>query len=110
MATKRSTSRSASTAAVTDATENAAITNHTLVIGGKTIPYTATAGHLVTVDPSSSQPTAKIFYVAFTADGADHTIRPVTFFSNGGPGSSSVYVLLGSFAPRRLKTKMPTLG
>lgn len=92
---------------VSDATESAAITHHKVTVGGKPIPYTATAGHLVAVDPSSSQPAAKIFYVAFTADGADHGTRPVTFFYNGGPGSSSVYVLLGSFAPRRIHTSMP---
>ncbi|HVE05709.1 MAG TPA: peptidase S1 [Paraburkholderia sp.] len=92
---------------VTDATENAAITKHSVTIGGKKINYTATAGHLVTVDPSSSQPDAKMFYVAFTQDGQKEETRPVTFFYNGGPGSSSVFVLLGSFAPRRIKTSMP---
>ncbi|MDR5671369.1 peptidase S1, partial [Burkholderia cenocepacia] len=55
---------------VTDTTEAAAITHHTILIDGRRIAYTATVGHLVTVDPSSSQPAAKIFYVAFTADGA----------------------------------------
>ena len=93
--------------AVTDVAEQAAVTHHLATVGGKTIAYTATVGHLVTVDPSSSQPNAKMFYVAFTADGADKNTRPVTFFYNGGPGASSVYVLLGSFAPRRLKTAMP---
>ena len=93
---------------VTDVTENAAVTHHIVKMAGKTIAYTATAGHLVAVDPSSSQPGAKIFYVAFTADDAERTTRPVTFFYNGGPGSSSVYVLLGSFAPKRIKTKMPS--
>ncbi|MDE2609625.1 MAG: peptidase S1 [Burkholderiales bacterium] len=92
---------------VTDATENAAITHHSLVLDGRTIRYTATAGHLVTVDPSSSKPDAKMFYVAFTADGESHTTRPVTFFYNGGPGSSAVFVLLGSYAPMRIKTSMP---
>ncbi|WP_322026560.1 S10 family serine carboxypeptidase-like protein [Burkholderia sp. BCC1977] len=92
---------------VTDTTESAAITHHTILIDGKRIAYTATAGHLVTVDPSSSQPAAKLFYVAFTADGAKEETRPVTFFYNGGPGSSSVFVLLGSFAPKRIKTSMP---
>ncbi|PFH28721.1 S10 family peptidase [Burkholderia sp. JKS000303] len=92
---------------VTDTTEAAAITHHTILIDGKRIAYTATAGHLVTVDPSSSQPAAKLFYVAFTADGAKEETRPVTFFYNGGPGSSSVFVLLGSFAPKRIKTSMP---
>jgi len=90
--------------------ESAAITHHTLKLNGKSLHYTATAGHLVIVDPSSSLPEAKIFYVAFTLDAsAPHSTsdRPVTFFYNGGPGSSSVYVLLGSFAPRRIKTAMP---
>jgi carboxypeptidase C (cathepsin A) len=92
---------------VTDATENAAITHHTAVIGGETIPYTASAGHLVTVDPSTSRPSAKMFYVAVIADSANKQDRPLTFFYNGGPGSSSVYVMLGSFAPLRIKTAMP---
>ena len=92
---------------VTDVTEAAAMTQHRIVLSGKDIAYTARAGHLVTVDPSSSKPDAKIFYVAFTADAADAIGRPVTFFYNGGPGSSSVYVLLGSFAPMRLKTALP---
>ena len=92
---------------VTDATENAAVTHHTLSLDGRQIPYTATAGHLVTVDPSSSRPAARIFFVAFTADDPNPAERPVTFFYNGGPGSSSVYLLLGSFAPMRLRTSMP---
>lgn len=92
---------------VTDMTEGAALTHHTATIGGKQIAYTATVGHLISVDPSTSRPDAKIFYAGFTADGTDHTTRPVTFFYNGGPGSSSVYLLLGSFAPRRIVTSLP---
>lgn len=92
---------------VTDTSEAAAITHHTITIGGRQIDYTATAGHLVTVDPSSSKPNAKMFYVAFTEDNQKEEARPVTFFYNGGPGSSSVFVLLGSFAPKRIKTSMP---
>jgi len=92
---------------VSDVTENAAITHHTLAIDGTSISYTATAGHLVTTDLYSAQPAAKIFYVAFTADGVTASSRPVTFFYNGGPGSSSVFLLLGSFGPRRIKTSMP---
>jgi carboxypeptidase C (cathepsin A) len=92
---------------VTDTTENAAVTHHLLELGGKKIPYTAVAGHLVAVDPVSSRPAAKIFYVAYLADDADPNSRPVTFFYNGGPGSSAVFVLLGSFAPRRIKSSLP---
>jgi len=92
---------------VTEATENAAITHHVAKINGKAIAYTARAGHLVTSDMSSALPAAKIFYVSFTADGQAPTDRPVTFFYNGGPGSSSVFLLLGSFGPRRIRTDMP---
>jgi carboxypeptidase C (cathepsin A) len=92
---------------VSDVAENAAITHHALVINDMSIPYTATAGHLVTTDLYSARPAAKIFYVAFTADGATASKRPITFFYNGGPGSSSVFLLLGSFGPRRIKTSMP---
>ena len=92
---------------ISDVAENAAITQHTLTIDGTTIPYTARAGHLVIADQYSARPTAKIFYVAFTANVATPGSRPVTFFYNGGPGSSSVYLLLGSFGPRRIKTNMP---
>ena len=62
---------------------------------------------MVTVDLYSGQPAAKIFYVAFTANVPNQKERPVTFFYNGGPGSSSVYLLLSSFGPRRIKTSMP---
>lgn len=92
---------------VSDVTEQAAVTHHALRLGGRTLAYTARAGHLVTVDASSSRPNAKIFYVAFNLDGDVVHERPITFFYNGGPGSSSVFVLLGSFAPRRIRTSMP---
>jgi len=92
---------------VRDTTENAAVTRHQITLGGQSIAYTAFAGHLVAVDPASSLPEAKIFYVAFAANGADRDLRPVTFLYNGGPGSSAVFVLLGSFGPKRIHTSMP---
>ena len=53
---------------ISDATENAAVTQHSITINGKTISYTARAGHLVTYDQYSARPSAKIFYVSFTAN------------------------------------------
>lgn len=91
---------------ISDTTENASVTQHTITINGESIPYTATAGHLVTADPCSALPAAKVFYVAFTKNDTDPSIRPITFFYNGGPGSSSVFLLLGSFGPRRIKTNI----
>lgn len=93
--------------AVTDVSEAAAVTQHTLKLNGKPIAYTARVGHLVTTDSYSARPAAKLFYVAYTANDAPASSRPVTFFYNGGPGSSSVFLLLGSFGPRRIKTSMP---
>ena len=62
---------------VTDTSEGMAITHHTVRIGGRDIAYTAHAGHLVTVDPSSSQPVAKMFHVAFVADAPEGGARIV---------------------------------
>lgn len=93
---------------VADTKEAVAVSHHSVTIGGKTIAYTARAGHLTTIDASTSQPNAKMFYVAYTADNPDPTKpRPVTFFYNGGPGSSSVYLLLGSFGPKRIQSSFP---
>jgi carboxypeptidase C (cathepsin A) len=92
---------------VSEATDNAAITHHAITISGATIPYTARCGHLVTTDQYSARPVDKILYVAFTANIDAPASRPVTFFYNGGPGSSSVFLLLGSFGPRCIRTSMP---
>src|ERR1700735_4880355 len=77
------------------ADESAAVTHSTATVGGKKIDYTATAGHLVIVDPSSSKPDAKMFYVAFTQDGQTEEARPLTFFYNGGGGGGGGGVGLG---------------
>jgi carboxypeptidase C (cathepsin A) len=89
------------------AADAAAVTHHQLVLNGTTIPYTATTGHLVALDPGTRQPQASMFYVAYTADGQDAATRPVTFFYNGGPGSATVWLHLGSFGPKRLVTGDP---
>ena len=86
--------------------ENTAVTHHSLTLNGAAIAYTATAGHLSALS-SSQAPEASIFYVAYTADGAAAATRPVTFFFNGGPGSATAWLHLGSFAPKRLVTGVP---
>jgi carboxypeptidase C (cathepsin A) len=80
-----------------------AITKHVLHIGGRDIHYTARAGTL-SLHNDKEQLTARMFYVAYTADGSDHDRRPVTFFYNGGPGSSTVWLHMGSFAPMQVVT------
>ena len=93
---------------VDDAKEAVAVSHHSVTIGGESISYTARAGHLTTIDAQTSQPNATMFYVAYTADNPDPgKPRPVTFFYNGGPGSSSVYLMLGSFGPKRIQSSFP---
>lgn len=86
--------------------EEESVTTHRLVAGGRTLNYHATAG-TVTIRDDDAKPTASIFYVAYTLDGASPGTRPVTFLYNGGPGSASVWLHMGSFAPVRVKTANP---
>ncbi|RXV65543.1 hypothetical protein D1006_36415 [Burkholderia stabilis] len=90
------------TGSLPSATEAAAVTHHRITLNGKPLTYTATAGHLTVRDPNTNAPTASIFYTAYTLDGADVTKRPVTFFFNGGPGSSSNFLHMGSYGPMRV--------
>ena len=53
---------------VSDVTENAAITQHSVTIDGTTIAYTARAGHLVTTGLYSASPAAKIFLCGFHSE------------------------------------------
>ncbi len=78
-------------------------TKHSLRLGGQEIKYTATAGTLL-LKLEDGTPKASVFYVAYTKDDAtDASQRPVTFTFNGGPGSSSVWLHLGAFGPRRVQ-------
>ncbi|HEY0063340.1 MAG TPA: peptidase S10 [Telluria sp.] len=88
--------------------ERAATVPLSMKLAGKTLDYTATTGHLTATDPVSGQPTVSFFYVAYTAGTLDPAKRPVTFFYNGGPGSSSLWLHLGSFGPKRIVTAIPS--
>jgi carboxypeptidase C (cathepsin A) len=79
------------------------VTEHSVVIGGATINYTATAGTLV-VRNGDDEPYASIGYTAYTKKGADPSRRPITFAFNGGPGSSSIWLHMGALGPRRIVT------
>ncbi len=84
------------------AEEPPSITRHSARIGGTTLRYTATAGTLL-MKKEDGTPRARIFYVAYTRDGVkDASERPLTFCFNGGPGSSSVWLHMGAFGPRRV--------
>ena len=77
------------------------VTHHSVTVGGRTIAYTATVG-TITIKSDKDVPEARVFYIAYTEDGADLKHRPVTFLYNGGPGCASVPVDIGLFGPRRV--------
>jgi carboxypeptidase C (cathepsin A) len=86
--------------------ETSSVTKHDWTAGGETIHYTATAGNLLIKD-DKDKPNCSIFYVAYTQDGANAHLRPVTFFYNGGPGSATIWLHMGSFGPVRVVTDSP---
>jgi len=78
------------------------VTHHTISVGGRPVPYAATVGTL-TVNTPDEQPGARVFFMAYTQDGVkDFSARPLTFVFNGGPGSSSVWLHMGGWGPRRV--------
>ncbi len=101
----------------------AVTTSGTVTIGGRAMSYQAVAGTLIVHprgwddvprDPKTqaagaeeggeANPTAEasMFYVYYSRAGEGP--RPVTFFYNGGPGSSTVWLHMGAFGPHRIVT------
>jgi len=76
-------------------------TRHTLELPGRTLSFIATAGSIRLFD-DKGKPQADIVYTSYQLDGTDRGTRPVTFFFNGGPGSSSAWLQLGNAGPWRL--------
>ena len=86
--------------------ERSSVTAHQITLDGRTIHYTATAGTLL-IRNEDDKPYGSIFYAAYTADGADPHTRPVTFLYNGGPGSATLWLHMGSVGPVRVITSSP---
>ncbi|HEV8418047.1 MAG TPA: hypothetical protein VGQ43_04800, partial [Candidatus Udaeobacter sp.] len=47
---------------------------------------------------------ASMFYVTYNKKNVEPDKRPVTFLFNGGPGSSTVWLHMGAFGPKRVIT------
>ena len=102
--------------------------NGSATIAGRAIAYQAIAGTFIVHpkgwddvprDPSAEKasappaeegaeprnPTAEasMFYVAYFKSGGG-AARPITFVYNGGPGSSTMWLHMGAFGPRRIVT------
>jgi carboxypeptidase C (cathepsin A) len=96
-------------------------TQGTVTISGHVINYSAIAGTIqvgatedadaalgTTGQPAKelpdSPPTARMFYVAYFKKEVSPEARPITFIYNGGPGSSTMWLHMGAFGPRRVVT------
>lgn len=93
-----------------------------LMIGGRAMSYQAEAGVLVVHvrDPMDEDaplpkeerlgplppqiPEASMSYVAYFKGDKEDAHRPITFLFNGGPGSSTVWLHMGAFGPKRVVT------
>ncbi len=89
------------------------VTYGSVTVEGNHINYKAVAGTII-LKNTNDTPTASIFYVAYFKEGEkDASQRPVTFLYNGGPGSSTMWLHMGAFGPRRVyledtaRTKAP---
>lgn len=78
------------------------VTRHEVRVGAKVLRYTATTGTMPLKD-AAGKIEARVFFIAYTLDGAERATRPLTVSFNGGPGSSSVWLHLGALGPRRVK-------
>ncbi len=104
-------------------------TEGSVTVGGKAIAFKAVAGMLTVgssdpqdamigldgkllpdagVDlpakPEDRPATATMFYTAYFAKDAVPGTRPIVFFYNGGPGSATMYLRMGSMSPVRVPT------
>jgi carboxypeptidase C (cathepsin A) len=106
-------------------------TENTVTVGGQKIAYKAIAGTITvgysdTFDamlgldgkllpdsgmnpldaakPEEWPATARMFYTAYFKKDVPPGTRPVMFLYNGGPGSATMWLHMGSFGPRRVVT------
>jgi carboxypeptidase C (cathepsin A) len=82
--------------------ENVSTTSHTITLGGKPLAYTAMAGTFL-LKADDGRPRANVYFTAYFRDDVkDKAARPISFVFNGGPGTSSVFLHMGAFAPRKV--------
>ncbi len=85
----------------------------TVTVNGQTIAYQSVAGTLVVhqkgwddvpkdpkADKDPADAEASMFYAAYFKQGGGN--RPITFLFNGGPGSSTFWLHMGAFGPKRI--------
>jgi carboxypeptidase C (cathepsin A) len=103
-------------------TDESQTTQGSVTMGGRKVAYQAEAGVLVIhlKDPLDDDPPppgdhsdtphppqppeVSMSYVAYFQGEHDNPQRPITFLFNGGPGSSTVWLHMGAFGPKRVLT------
>jgi len=79
--------------------ESSVVTNHTVNIDGKAVPYKATTGTLPVWD-EDGKPIAGLFYTYYErSDVQNRDKRPLVISFNGGPGSASVWMHIAYTGP-----------
>lgn len=103
------------------------ITEGTVTVGGQAVAYKAIAGTITVgstdaqdatlatngsilpdsgvkppTDPNEALATARMFYVAYFKKDSLGSHRPLMFLYNGGPGSATMWLHMGTFGPRRV--------
>ena len=109
-------------------------TQNAVTVEGSSIAYSATAGTIIvhpkgwddvtdSIEAEAATPTtetiavekgslptketgarASMFYVYYARQNVRPEERPITFLFNGGPGSSTIWLHMGAFGPRRVIT------
>jgi carboxypeptidase C (cathepsin A) len=98
------------------------VTSGSMTVAGRALAYQSEAGILVvhvkdpldddapplredkSVPPPPQPPEAGMSYVAYFRGDKEDSHRPITFLYNGGPGSSTVWLHMGAFGPKRVVT------
>jgi carboxypeptidase C (cathepsin A) len=77
-------------------------TTHQALFDSGPLTYTATVASLPLLNKKNEK-TGELYYISYRKEGEeDPSTRPLTFIFNGGPGSSSVWLHMGAFGPKRI--------
>lgn len=84
------------------AAPRAFVTRHSGTFNGQKLKYVATVAETVLKD-QDGVPTISFMTTAYVREGVkDQAARPVIFLFNGGPSSSSSWLHMGAFGPKRI--------